>query len=94
MKKLIITSLLLAISSFAAAESVETTAQFRNMMKREYNITVPKTLVAGKKAAQICSGVDAQACNKLNNICSQSRSKGCRDFIKTQEALAAQEYDQ
>lgn len=42
MKKLILTSILLACNALVFAESVETTAAFRNMMKREYNVTVPK----------------------------------------------------
>ncbi len=93
MKKLLLTAALLACTATASAVSVETTASFRNMMKREYNITVPKTLTAGAKAAQICYGVDAAPCNKLDDLCQKSKDAGCKAYNRKLQALAAEEYD-
>ena len=94
MKKAILTSILLFCTSLVLAESVETTAVFRNMMKREYNIVVPKTLVADAKAAEICYGLDVAPCNKLYRMCEKSRSQGCRAYTRKLEAIAAKEYVQ
>ncbi len=94
MKKYILALTLMACTAITYAQSVETTASFRNMMKREYDINVPKTLVANAKSAEICYGLDAAPCNKLHDICEKSRSQGCRSFIKKLEKMAAEEYDQ
>jgi hypothetical protein len=93
MKKLILSCLLLASMSMASAESVQTTASFRSMMKREYNVTVPPTLVANAKSAEMCYGLDVSPCNKLGDICEKSNSKGCRAFIRKLQAIAAEEYN-
>ena len=93
-KKLILTSILLACNALVFAESVETTAAFRNMMKREYNVTVPKILSANAQSAQICYGLDVAPCNKLERMCEKSRSQGCRAYTRKLEAIAAKEYDQ
>ena len=93
MKKFILVSMLLALSAVVSAESVQTTSSFRNMMKREYDINVPNTLVANAKSAEICYGLDVAPCNKLHDICEKSRSQGCRAFIKKLQKIAAEEYD-
>ena len=94
MKKLILTCVLLACNASVIAESVETTAAFRNMMKREYNVTVPKVLSANAQTAQICYGVDIAPCNKLEKKKKKSRSQGCRAYTRKLEAIAVKEYDQ
>ena len=93
MKKLILSCLLLAGMAAAAAESVPTTASFRSMMQREYKIAVPKTLVAGPKAAAMCYGLDVAPYNQLADVCEKSRSKGCVAYIRKLQALAAAEYN-
>lgn len=93
MKKQFIVGVLIASSAWVSAESVQTTEEFRYIMKREYHIEVPKILTAGSKAAKICYGIDDVSCNKLYAICEESQSKGCQDFLKTLEKLAKKEYD-
>lgn len=94
MKNLISGVILLFFVTTSFAESVQTTAEFRNYMKKTHKVIVPKTLVAGTKAANICYAIDEQSCNKLDDMCAKTkyRSKGCRAFKQRLEYLFNDEY--